>query len=176
MARDIIGFGGASAGLGRGITTTGAKNIPEMIKQGAKVIGLGSAAEQLAFSPDEQRLSNVIQDIAPNVITEFLQADPDDNEALARFKMGVEGAGLAIPVEALFRFAGKLRANKQIEKTKPIEVSEEQKIIPTEPEKIDFKTEPVTEGPYAGAEVSVPPTTGKMLPPSLRNPEPKIKE
>jgi hypothetical protein len=175
LARDIIGFGGAYAGLGRGITTTGAKNIPEMIKQGAKVIGLGSAAEQLAFSPDEQRLSNVIQDIAPNVITEFLQADPDDNEALARFKMGVEGAGLAIPVEALFRFSGKLRANKQIEKTKPIEVSEEQKIIPTEPEKIDFKTEAVTEGPYAGAEVSVPPATGKMLPPSLRNPEPKIK-
>ena len=167
VSRDILGFAGGYGALSRGIATTGAKNIPGKIKQGTTVVGIGGAAEQIAFSPYEQRLSNLIQEKIPTQFTEFLQADPDDDEALARFKMALEGAGLAIPVEALFRFAPKLRANKKVEESKPIDIKQEQKIVPDKPEEITPKIKRVSEGPYAGAEISVPPTTGKSLPPSL---------
>lgn len=137
----------------KGMDLVGAKNLPEMVKQGSKVIGAGAVAEQFAFSPYEERLSNVIQETIPNQYTEFLAADPNDNEAVARFKMAIEGAGISIPVEGLFRFAGKLRANKQAQEIQPVDVPENKVIdIPDQP----AKTETITSGPYAGANVVSP--------------------
>lgn len=137
----------------KGMDLVGAKNLPEMVKQGSKVIGAGAVAEQFAFSPYEERLSNVIQETIPNQYTEFLAADPNDNEALARFKMAIEGAGISIPVEGLFRFAGKLRANKQAQEIQPVDVPENKSVdIPDQP----AKTETITSGPYAGANVVSP--------------------
>ena len=137
----------------KGMDLVGAKNLPEMVKQGSKVIGAGAVAEQFAFSPYEERLSNVIQETIPNQYTKFLAADPNDNEAVARFKMAIEGAGISIPVEGLFRFAGKLRANKQAQEIQPVDVPENKTIdIPDQP----VKTEAITSGPYAGANVVSP--------------------
>lgn len=137
----------------KGMDLVGAKNLPEMVKQGSKVIGAGAVAEQFAFSPYEERISNVIQEKIPNQYTEFLAADPNDNEALARFKMAIEGAGISIPVEGLFRFAGKLRANKQAQEIQPVDVPENKSVdIPDQP----IKTEAITSGPYAGANVVSP--------------------
>ena len=137
----------------KGMDLVGAKNLPEMVKQGSKVIGAGAVAEQFAFSPYEERISNVIQETIPNQFTEFLAADPNDNEALARFKMAVEGAGISIPIEGLFRFAGKLRANKQAQEIQPVDVPENKSVdIADQP----VKTEAITSGPYAGANVVSP--------------------
>jgi hypothetical protein len=137
----------------KGMDLVGAKNLPEMVKQGSKVIGAGAVAEQFAFSPYEERLSNVIQETIPNQYTEFLAADPNDNEAVARFKMAIEGAGISIPVEGLFRFAGKLRANKQAQEIQPVNVPENKSVdIPDQP----VKTEAITSGPHAGANVVSP--------------------
>lgn len=137
----------------KGMDLVGAKNLPEMVKQGSKVIGAGAVAEQFAFSPYEERISNVIQEKIPNQYTEFLAADPNDNEALARFKMAIEGAGISIPVEGLFRFAGKLRANKQAQEIQPVDVPENKSVdIPDQL----VKTEAITSGPYAGANVVSP--------------------
>jgi hypothetical protein len=137
----------------KGMDLVGAKNLPEMVKQGSKVIGAGAVAEQFAFSPYEERLSNVIQETIPNQYTEFLAADPNDNEAVARFKMAIEGAGISIPVEGLFRFAGKLRANKQAQEIQPVDVPENKSVdIPDQP----VKTEAITSGPHAGANVVSP--------------------
>jgi len=137
----------------KGMDLVGAKNLPEMVKQGSKVIGAGAVAEQFAFSPYEERLSNVIQETIPNQYTEFLAADPNDNEAVARFKMAIEGAGISIPVEGLFRFAGKLRANKQAQEIQPVDVPENKSVdIPDQP----AKTETITSGPHAGANVVSP--------------------
>ena len=119
----------------KGMDLVGAKNLPEMVKQGSKVIGAGAVAEQFAFSPYEERLSNVIQETIPNQYTEFLAADPSDNEAVARFKMAIEGAGISIPVEGLFRFAGKLRANKQAQEIQPVDVPENKVIDDSETRK-----------------------------------------
>lgn len=181
VSRDLLQFAGGYSALSKDIATAGAKTVAQKVKQGTQVVGLGSAAEQIAFSPYEQRLSNFINEavsdkrVAIKDVSSFLQADQDDNEAVARFKMALEGAGLAIPIEALFRFAPKFRANKKVEDIEEIKVPEENKIIPEKPEEIKPITELVTEGPYAGAKVFAPPTTKKRLPPSLQLKEPKIK-
>ena len=154
FAQDIGQFMVPYGGITKGVTNLfGAKSLPDIIKQGAKVITAGAAAEQFAFSPYEERLSNVIQEVAPNAVTEFLAADPDDNEAVARFKMAVEGAGISIPVEGLFRFAGKLRANKKAQEIQPVDVPES-KALETPDQTV--KTEAVTSGPYAGSNVVTP--------------------
>ena len=156
FAQDLGQYIGAYGALTKGtnlLAGISSKSIPEIVKQTSKVIGAGVAAEQFAFSPYEERLSNVIQETIPNQFTEFLAADPDDNEALARFKMAIEGAAISIPVEGLFRFAGKLRANKQAQEIQPVDVPENKSLdIPDQP----AKTETITSGPYAGANVVSP--------------------
>lgn len=58
----------------------------------------GGAGDALTRDPSEDNLSNLVQKFPTlrNPVTEFLSADPDDSEALARFKKGVEGAGLGL--------------------------------------------------------------------------------
>ena len=153
LAADLLGFAGSYGSLAKGVTTTGAKTLPEMVKQGGKVLGLGAVAEQVAFSPYEQRISNVLQEMIPNPFFEFLQADPDDDEATARFKMALEGGIVGVPIETLFRVAGKVRAAKKIDEQPDVEVPDEQAIVKSDDVDIPTKTETVQAGPYAGAKV-----------------------
>ena len=69
----------------------------------AALAGQGIVAENLAFNPHEDRLSNLVEEYPSlqNPVTEYLSADPEDSEAEARLKMsiealGFEAAGLAI--------------------------------------------------------------------------------
>ena len=80
----------------------------------AKGAAIGAVAEQFAFSPYEQRISNLIQEYPSlqNPVTEYLQADPNDSEATARFKMAIEGGVIGVPIDAVLRTVGKMRANK----------------------------------------------------------------
>ena len=57
-------------------------------------------AENLTFTPYEARLSNLIEKVPglENPITQFLQADPADGEAMARLKQNLEGLGLGLLV------------------------------------------------------------------------------
>ena len=156
IAADLLGFAGAYRNVAGNIVTSGAKTLPEIAKQGAKVVAAGAAAEQLAFSPYEQRLSNLIQEKIPNEYTAFLQADPNDNEAVARFKMALEGGIIGVPIEALFRVAGKFRANKKLQQQEAVEVPQEQAIVKSDEIEIPTKVETVQAGPYAGANVVSP--------------------
>ena len=72
----------------------------------------GAIAENIAFSPYEERLSNLVQQYPSlqNPITEYLQADPRDTETEARFKMALEGAGIGIPIDAVMGLFGRIRA------------------------------------------------------------------
>ena len=71
FAQDIGQFMVPYGGITKGMNLFGAKNLPEILKQGSKVVGAGAIAEQFAFSPYEERLSSVIQEVAPNAVTEF---------------------------------------------------------------------------------------------------------
>lgn len=67
-------------------------------------------AGAIGFDPKQERLSNLIQTAAPNPLTEWLQADTDDPEILARLKAGLETAGLRAVSEGVIRAFRFLRA------------------------------------------------------------------
>lgn len=55
------------------------------------------------FDPKDKRLSDTIDEMAPNFVTNFLKARPDDSDALARFKSGLEMAGLQATAEGVIK-------------------------------------------------------------------------
>lgn len=61
--------------------------------RGTEIAARGVLAEQLAFSPYEERISNLVQQYPSlqNPVTEYLQANPEDTESEARLKMAMEG-------------------------------------------------------------------------------------
>ena len=94
LVRDIVGFAIPYGVTGK-VTKTGGILKETLIKS--------PLVEQIAFSPYEQRLSNLAVealgtetakkfnlDIAKPVV-EYLQANPKDTESEARFKMALEG-------------------------------------------------------------------------------------
>ena len=60
-------------------------------------------AEQVAFSPYEKRLSNLVEQYPTfsNPLTNYLQAVATDSEDVARAKMFAEGGIIGIPFEVL---------------------------------------------------------------------------
>lgn len=69
----------------------------------AQIEGAAIVAEQAAFDPHEERLSNLIesQPALANPVTDFLKADENDTEAEARFKMALESLGLGAVVGSM---------------------------------------------------------------------------
>ena len=67
--------------------------------------GAGAVTDVVHFEAEDPTLSNLIQHYPhlQNPITEFLQTNPDDPEALNRFKRAVEGAGLGAFFPVIFK-------------------------------------------------------------------------
>jgi len=72
-------------GLGRGVLSNLAR------AEGAAIL-----TEQAVFDPFDEKLADMVQQfpVLRNPVTEYLQADEDDTEAEARFKLALESAGL----------------------------------------------------------------------------------
>jgi len=113
FARDLAGIAIPFTGLSKaaGPVREGAS----LLQKGIRSATLGTVAEQFAFSPTEERLSNFVQSFPSlqNPVTEFLQADKDDPRAVGRLKMAIEGAGTGVVFETVFNG---LRAIKNIRK------------------------------------------------------------
>ena len=113
FARDLAGiaipFGGLSKAAGP------VRKGASLLQKGIRSATLGTVAEQFAFSPTEERLSNFVQSFPSlqNPVTEFLQADEDDPRAVGRLKMAIEGAATGVVFETVFN---SLRAIKNIRK------------------------------------------------------------
>lgn len=92
---------------------TGIIKGPTTLKQ---TLGISAAADALAFDPQQERLSNLIQTVPAlqNPVSEYLMAKPGDSNAEGRFKNALEGLGLGLATEGLFRVVGgyKDAANK----------------------------------------------------------------
>ncbi len=83
-----------------------------------KGMAQGAIADFSAFDGQEKRLSNMLNEMAPelrNPITEFLAADDDDPELLGRVKNALEGAGIGAGVEVV---ANGLKLLKRARKVK----------------------------------------------------------
>jgi hypothetical protein len=96
----IIPFLGASKALGYAAPAMGA------IKKG---LVAGAATDAAAFDPHEKRLSNMVMEMSDNdpvfgkAAFEYLAANPNDTNAEGRFKNALEGAGIGMAVEGLFK-------------------------------------------------------------------------
>tara|TARA_B100001989_G_scaffold55058_1_gene36343 strand:- start:7427 stop:11806 length:4380 start_codon:yes stop_codon:yes gene_type:complete len=93
---------------------------------------LGAVTENIAFSPYEPRLSNLVQEypMLENPITEYLQSDPNDSEAEARLKMTIEGFGLGIPFEYISSAINTYSRNKAIAREQRIAEGIEKNKLP----------------------------------------------
>ena len=81
-------------------------NVGALAKEG--ISDFGSAAT--AFDPAQKRLSNIINDVAPNAVTNFLQAKPEDEGTiLGHVKSGLEMAGLGGMFEGAKRALGAIK-------------------------------------------------------------------
>lgn len=79
-------------------TATTAGNVVKAMAQGA-------IADFTAFDGNDARLSNMLNEMAPelrNPITEYLAADDEDPELIGRVKNALEGAGLGVAVDTIF--------------------------------------------------------------------------
>ena len=103
FARDLLSFGGGLKGLTNINKIT---NIPKATNKwirSIQVVAKGGLAEQVAFSPYEKRLSNLVEEYPTmqNPITNYLKAVGTDSEDVARAKMFAEGGILGVPFEIL---------------------------------------------------------------------------
>lgn len=101
----IDGFSSVIAQFATGMLGAGKLGFLMPGKAKAAAAALPVTAESLkaalvgsvVFDPYEERLSNMVQGTwAANPITEFLQADPADTEAVARLKVALESIGMDI--------------------------------------------------------------------------------
>jgi len=89
LAQFFVPYLGALKILGKGRTAVGTATKMEA---GAILTG------QAVFDPFDEKLSDLVQSVPvlENPVTEYLQADPDDPVAEARFKLALEDAGIGI--------------------------------------------------------------------------------
>jgi hypothetical protein len=130
----IIGKGisvaGRAARAGRltGVASKAAKAVTKGAKPGQFTdlswkgyLGAEMASDFVAFDGQEERLSNLIQQFPElqNPVTEYLAADPDDNEAMGRVKNVLEGVLVGLGVGAV---AKSVMAGINAIKTKNVEL------------------------------------------------------
>ena len=104
----------------RTVTGAGVRAISQFLTgfipalRGVKALGVtgvaapataGAIADATVFDPQEERLSNLIQDVPSlqNPITEYLAAGPEDTDAEGRFKNAVEGLALGGAADSLIQ-------------------------------------------------------------------------
>lgn len=96
ISQFVAGFVGASKALKALKPATRAGRV-------AKAAGTGAVVDFTVFDPQEERLSNLLQEVPvlQNPVSEFLAADPKDSNAEGRFKNAIEGLGVGVAVDGL---------------------------------------------------------------------------
>ncbi|MFN4840176.1 MAG: hypothetical protein ACK5MB_07400 [Phycisphaerales bacterium] len=110
VSQFLTGFAGGGRILRGWRTATRAGQIGKAMVQGA-------LADFAAFDGQEERLSNLLEEIAPEAIApvfSYLAARPDDGEVEGRLKNTLEGLGLGVAVDAITQSVRALRAARQV--------------------------------------------------------------
>ena len=86
--------------LGRaGVLKAGGKVVGKLPLLAREAVADFLSAATVGADPKDKRLSNFLQERFPNIVTDYLQADPKNESALEeRFKSGLENAGLGVAV------------------------------------------------------------------------------
>jgi hypothetical protein len=99
MTRDVSRFLVGFLPLFRGArSTAAAAGATGAVAEVGAAAAAGAATDFFTRSPTEENLANLVQshEALRNPVTEYLMARPEDGEAEARFKKGLEGAGLGL--------------------------------------------------------------------------------
>lgn len=83
----------------------------------------GAMADFLAFDPHEERLANLLNEVPvlKDIVPDWLNAEEDDSELEGRLKNTIEGAGLGVLSEGLFKGLRLLRSARKLRKQPNIE-------------------------------------------------------
>ena len=104
-------------------------NATSVLGKGAEIVARGTLAEQLAFSPFEQRLSNLAAEYGPEFskpLANYLKADINDTESEARFKMAIEGTILGGTIESVIALAKSVKNMRSVGKKEGVKIKQEQ--------------------------------------------------
>lgn len=98
----VMGFGATGAAL-KGVGAVG--KATSTAGKVAETAATGVATDFIAFGEHEQRLSNLIESnpSLSNPVTRYLKADPEDGVAEGRFKNALEGLGLGVLTDSMFK-------------------------------------------------------------------------
>jgi hypothetical protein len=109
VAQFLTGFGLAGKLVGRAGSASTSGRL-------ATAAGKGFVADFAAFDGQEERLSDLIQEVPAlkNPVNEFLAADPTDGEIEGRLKNSVEGLGLGVATEGFVQGLRYLRASREV--------------------------------------------------------------
>jgi len=112
VSQFLAGFGAAGKVLKAMKPATTAGKVGKAATQGA-------VADFTVFDPQEDRLSNLLQEVPElqNPVTEFLAADASDSNAEGRFKNAVEGLGLGVATDGFLLGLKTLRQARAAKRT-----------------------------------------------------------
>lgn len=122
IAQFLTGFAVGGQAL-KGVKAT------SKIGQFAKASAQGAVSDFAFFDAQEERLSNLIQEVPElqNPVNEFLAASPDDSRAMGRLKNTIEGLGLGAAAEGVMRAIGaSLKAVKSFRAERAARVAEQE--------------------------------------------------
>lgn len=120
IARGIVQFAAPFTAISKAMA------VPQMGRV-AHSLAAGAVTDSIVFDPHEARLSNLLVEqgkgnpLLDNAVTRFLAASPDDSNAVGRLKNVLEGAGLGLAVDGVFKGISKLRDSFQAKGLKPDE-------------------------------------------------------
>jgi hypothetical protein len=103
------------AGVGKATAPIKALAEGSAAATAATTAGQGALATFLGFEPDQGRISDLFVQHFPNLknpVTDFLASDPNDGEAVGRFKNALEGAGLGLASDGVLKLFAAARAAK----------------------------------------------------------------
>jgi len=115
-------------------------NPTSILGKGTEIVARGTLAEQLAFSPFEQRLSNLAAEYGPKFskpLADYLKADINDTESEARFKMAIEGTILGGTIESVIVLAKSVKNMRSVGKKEGVKTKEGKTIDPKDQPKVE---------------------------------------
>ncbi|MCG7628395.1 hypothetical protein MHM88_11305 [Epibacterium sp. MM17-32] len=103
---------------GYGVAGKALKSVKAATKTGAaaKAMGQGAVADVIAFDAHEERFSDFLRENTglADPITEYLSADEDDSVLEGKLKNAIEGLGLGVAADGLFRLASAFKRAKKV--------------------------------------------------------------
>ena len=111
-------------------------NPTSVLGKGTEIVARGTVAEQLAFSPFEQRLSNLVAEYGPEFskpLANYLKADINDTESEARFKMAIEGTILGGTIESVIALAKSVKNMRSVGKKEAAKTKDGKTITEEQP-------------------------------------------